>query len=79
MDVKEGFDYILKNQLILMMTKMGVDGDLIKWTKSFLTDRTVQLVIDGDENPKPSIETKIPQGSPISSIIFLIYISEVSD
>ena len=58
---------------------MGVDGDLIKWTKSFLTDRKVQLVIDGHDSPERSIETGIPQGSPVSPILFLIYISGVFD
>ena len=33
MDVKGGFNHVLKDQLIARMTKMGVDGDLIKWIK----------------------------------------------
>lgn len=58
---------------------MGIDGDLIKWTRSFLIDRKIQLVIDGHDNKERTIETGIPQGSPVSSILFLIYISGVFD
>ena len=61
------------------MIKLGIDGDLIRWTKSFLTDRKVQLVIDGPNNKERDIETGIPQGSPVSPILFLIYISGVFD
>ncbi len=55
------------------MLELGVDGDLIRWTKSFSTDRKLQFVIDGHNNPENAIETEIPQGSPASPILFLIY------
>ena len=47
------------------------------WTQFFLTDRSVELVIDGSTNPKYSIETGIPQELPASLILFLISISGV--
>ena len=59
------------------MVEREIDGDLICWTKSFLTDRKLQLVIDGDNNQDKEVETGIPQGSPVSPILFLIYISEI--
>ncbi len=59
------------------MIELGIDSDLITWTGSFFTDRKVQLVIDGHDNKERDIETEIPQGSPVSPILFLIYISGV--
>lgn len=44
-----------------------------------MKERKVQLVIDGHENRERKIETGIPQGSPVSPILFLIYISQVFD
>ena len=61
------------------MIKLGIDGDLVTWTSSFLTDRKVQLVIDGHDNKEREIETGIPPGSPVSPILFLVYISGVFD
>ena len=77
MDVKEAFDHVSKRQLLTRMIELGIDGDLVTWTGSFLIDRKVQLVIDGHDNKEKEIETGIPQGFPVSPILFLIYISGV--
>lgn len=77
MDVKGAFDHVSKTKLVERMMELGIDGDLIRWTRSFLTDRRVQLVINGHTNREQDIETGIPQGSPVSPIIFLVYISGV--
>ncbi len=50
MDVKGAFDHVSKGQLLTRMIELGIDGDLMTWTGSFLTDRRVQLVIDGHNN-----------------------------
>ena len=74
MDVKGAFDHVSKTKLVERMMELG---DLIRWTLSFLTDRKIQLVIDGHTNRERDIETGIPQGSPVSPILFLVYISGV--
>ena len=79
MDVKGAFDHVSKAQLLSHMINLGIDRDLVGRTGSFLTNRKVQLVIDGHESKKRKIETGIPQGSSVSPILFLIYISEVFD
>ena len=75
--MKGAFDHISKRQLIDCIVELGIDGDLVLWTRSFLTDQKVQLVIDGHENWKREIETRIPQSSIVSPILFLMYISGV--
>jgi hypothetical protein len=75
LDVKGAFDHVSPNRLIRRMGELGIDGDPIRWTQSFLTDRTVQLVIDGFQCPEQGIKAGIPQGSPVSPI--LIYLSGI--
>ena len=77
MDMKKAFNYISKGQLIAPMVKLRIDRDLILWTRSFLIDRKVELVIDGHENSEREIETGISQDSSASPIFFLIYISGI--
>ena len=32
MDIKEAFDHVSKTKLVERMIKLGIDGDLIRWT-----------------------------------------------
>lgn len=41
------------------MIKLGVSGDFVTCTDFFLTDKKVKLVIDGHDNKKRKIETRI--------------------
>lgn len=77
MDVKGAFDHFSKTQLISRMVELEIDGNLIRWTRSFLTDQKLELVIDGHNHQEKDVETGIPQGSPASPILFLLYISGV--
>lgn len=77
MDVKKEYNYISKRQLLARVIKLEIDGNLIRWTNFFMTNRKVQLVINGHDNLKKDIEIGILQGSLVSSILFLIYISGV--
>ena len=79
MDVKGAFDYVSRLKLAQRMRQLGIDNDWIGWTQSFLTDRKVEIVIDGHINSEKDVETGIPQGSPVSPILFLIYISGIFD
>ncbi len=79
MDVKGAFNHVSRSQLRKRMIDLGIDGDLVAWTKSFLTDRKIQLVIDGYDNKEREIKTGIPQGSPILPILFFIYVNGVFD
>jgi ribonuclease HI len=77
MDVKGAFDHVDPARLVKRMGEIGLDGDLIHWVASFLMDRQVQLVIDGHQGPKQPIDSGLPQGSPVSPILFIIYVRGV--
>ncbi len=76
-NLKGAFDHILKWQLIMRMIKLRIDGDLVMSIGSLLIDRKVQLVIDEHDNKEKKIGIGIPQGSPVSSVLFLIYMNRV--
>jgi len=52
-------------------------ASLTLWTRSFLSDRTLKLSFNGNTEYTKLINTGIPQGSPISPILFLIYIRDL--
>lgn len=77
LDVKGAFDHVSKNQLLAIMSKLGLPLSLLSWVSSFLSKRQLRLSFDGDTEDFTTIQTGIPQGSPISPILFLIYIREM--
>ena len=79
LDVKGAFDHVNPSRLVNRLIELGLDGDLIRWVQSFLTDRWVQLQIDNTQCPAHPINSGVPQGSPVSPILFIIYLSGVFD
>ena len=56
------------------MQRLHLYPAVIKWTDSFLSDRQIGLAFDGERENLQPVNTGIPQGSPISPILFLIYL-----
>ena len=58
---------------------MGVDEEIVGWTGSFMQERRprVRMVIDGKEEEETEVTTGLPQGSLVSPILFIIYVSGV--
>jgi ribonuclease HI len=77
LDVKGAFDHVAKNQLLAILQKLRLPTSLIAWVSSFLADRVLRLSFDSQLEQFSKIETGIPQGSPISPILFLIYIRDL--
>src|SRR5437660_10350132 len=74
-DVKGAFDNVHKERLLQTMRKMKLNQKTVRWVESFLSDRRASLSFDKDSEKMSPIETGIPQGSPVSPILFLIYLS----
>ena len=77
LDIKGAFDHVAKNQLLNTLKYLRLPYSLIAWVSSFLSNRTLRLAFDGQIEGFSKIDTGIPQGSPISPILFLIYIRDL--
>ena len=74
LDVKGAFDNVSRIRLLETMQDMGLPSNLVSWVESFMSGRRIGLAFDGDREDMHAVETGIPQGSPCSPILFLIYI-----
>ena len=74
MDVKGAFDHVSLEQLIRILKKLRIPENIITWVQCFLSERVMSLAFDGEKQTPKKVVTGIPQGSPISPILFLIYI-----
>jgi len=62
MDIKATFRSVGRGRLVHTMKGKGIDGDLMQWTASFLSDCTVEMVIEGNVMERHRVEEGIPQG-----------------
>jgi hypothetical protein len=77
LDVKGAFDHVAKGRLLQTMHSLSLPQSLIDWTQTFLEERSIRLAFDGQIEDFSEVETGVPQGSPISPILFLIYIRDL--
>ena len=75
MDVESAFNNAARGHPVRRLESMGIEPDMCRWVESFMTDRNVRIVIDGTEGQDRAVETGIPHGSPVSPILFAVYIS----
>lgn len=76
LDVQGAFDAVLHNRLVRRMQAQGWPDYILRWTTSFLSHRKVQVRYTGGITPQRELVCGVPQGSPISPLLFLLYMAE---
>lgn len=72
LDVKSAFDGVLHNRLIFRLLTQGWPENLLRWVDSFMSNRSATMTVDDYTSEKFNLVCGLPQGSPTSSIFFLI-------
>ena len=75
LDIKGAFDTVCHRRLLDTLQKKGFPQWVLDWIQSYLTDRSATLFFDDEESDPIRIRAGVPQGSPLSPILFLIYIA----
>jgi hypothetical protein len=73
LDIKGAFDTVNHTRLLHTLQLQGFPLWGVRWVRSFLTDRTASLSFDGEMTPLRHVSAGVPQGSPLSPILFLLY------
>lgn len=77
MDISAAFPSVSHARLIHNLKKRNVPAPLVQWIASFLSDRTTTLSFDDFTSPPRHASHGIPQGSPLSPILYLFYSSDL--
>ena len=78
-DLQQAYDRVWRKGLLLKMRESGVHGKLYNWVKYFLVDRTIQTQVNNGISSKQVLEEGLPQGSPLSCTLFLLFINDLPD
>ncbi|KAF7532988.1 hypothetical protein G7Z17_g13581 [Cylindrodendrum hubeiense] len=73
MDIQGAFDTVLRNRLLWHLRQQGWPELLVRWVASFMTDRTARVHFQDAVTASSALECGLPQGSPVSPILFLLY------
>ena len=77
MDVSGAFNNVHYTQLIHNMQKRRIPTEITRWVLSFLSDRTTRMRFNGITTDLIPTPTGIPQGSPLSPILYVLYNTEL--
>jgi len=77
LDLKKAFDVCSHEILFKKLENLGVRGTSLNWFKSYLSNRSQIVDIEGNFSHSRDIEVSILQGSILGPILFLCYINDL--
>jgi len=75
LDIKAGFDNVDNHTLARIRREGGIPPYLVSWVSSFLGERGCTLIFQGAPGTPAPVNVGAPKGSPISTLLFLFYVT----
>ena len=79
LDISKAFDKVCHQGLQYKLRQNGISGKLLNILTDFLDSRTQRVILNAQYSSWVKVEAEVPQGLILGSLLFLIYINDLSD
>ena len=76
-NVEKAFEQVWYDALLFKLTSMGLNKKLIRWISNFLYQGKLIISINEQLSDPINPINGVPQGSLLSPILFILYVSDV--
>lgn len=70
------YNMLWKEGLLIKLFELGIRGTMWQWVQTFLSNRKIQVRINGVFSNEYEVDNGTPQGSIISPLLFTVMIND---